>query len=612
MLPSTKPPPALNHSSRKRQRTDEEWQGASATRDEGDQTQSTSDDEDDEGDEDEDDAEDSPLSDAFESVSTSPEDSTGRQTPPRDWYIPVGGKLPSPEGEVLGHCKGHVIDREAIRQDFYSLMGGATRHTKELSGVLFDRWGNQKPEFSRHVAKSQGVWGKELDKGPILLIESIYVHQRHRRNGVGRRLVYAIWLEALVRKKDLEFVLVRSRLTDARGNQLVTNTATPQHMEMEKDVDAFWTTLGFRRVGSTAFLGFTSNPSHLSKRLPASYPGYTVDWRRPYCLNHSQTFKNQEYPYSPSVRKQTDEQTLEITQRRIDEIDNDDPRWKVVDRHGNTIIHIMAVDKPKTLGWLLTVPWLKSEHLRRNLEGETPSQYCRSLWELWRLGRDQNYEPILDAEVFEGYPRCAMACMTAFMSKKPQGVKKKQMRFGCTCGNCIAGFLSPRVADTLIHYADKEFVTLKRLDRKKRPTQRDVSVPDNLEWVHYLPVELTEKVLNSKEMRQGFIKTLHYIAVALRMAQLPTTKAILYHAEIRDSSAVKSYIGGAGMVKAALDMCLDYAIVENGFTGDGTHHRDYEKDFERFPECRNDHEYQLVRQQWLKAEQRTYRNLVRR
>lgn len=68
-----------------------------------------------------------------------------------------------------------------------------TRETHDLAFDLFDRYGRLNTEFYEHdINKGTGVWGKELDRGDLLLFEEIRVDAAHRRRGIGAKLVNAI------------------------------------------------------------------------------------------------------------------------------------------------------------------------------------------------------------------------------------------------------------------------------------------------------------------------------------------------------------------------------------------------------------------------------------
>ena len=73
-------------------------------------------------------------------------------------------------------CVAHSINRKPITAKFYTDMEELSQDFADLAFNLFDRWGYVKDDFLYHpVKKGTGIWGEELNRGKILLIQSLTV-----------------------------------------------------------------------------------------------------------------------------------------------------------------------------------------------------------------------------------------------------------------------------------------------------------------------------------------------------------------------------------------------------------------------------------------------------
>lgn len=80
-----------------------------------------------------------------------------------------------------------------MRGDFYAEIEQPSPETSMLGLNLFDRYGRLRSEFTTHpIMKGTGVWSQELDRGDVLPIEEIFVHQPYRRQKLGQKMVGAL------------------------------------------------------------------------------------------------------------------------------------------------------------------------------------------------------------------------------------------------------------------------------------------------------------------------------------------------------------------------------------------------------------------------------------
>ena len=109
---------------------------------------------------------------------------------------------------AIANMVAQYTNRESIRANFYLHIEEPTQDLCDLAFDLFGHWGCVKDEFLHHPIKSEtGDWGKELDRGEIILFEYITVDKEFRRQGIGKKLdqdlLSKVWPEPPKVKNDL-------------------------------------------------------------------------------------------------------------------------------------------------------------------------------------------------------------------------------------------------------------------------------------------------------------------------------------------------------------------------------------------------------------------------
>lgn len=157
-----------------------------------------------------------------------------------------------------------------------------TRETCDLAFELFDKYGRVQRDYINHaVRKETGVWGAELDRGDLLFIEKFSVQKNWQRKGLGTRLFDAVLEKAQQKIHSSEppiFVVVRPGFLHAQVCAEVTagkiddenNVAHLHHLRSE----AFWRSLGFRRIGTSAWFALANTHEHPSRQLAANHDWY--------------------------------------------------------------------------------------------------------------------------------------------------------------------------------------------------------------------------------------------------------------------------------------------------------------------------------------------------
>nr|XP_001402421.2 hypothetical protein ANI_1_156174 [Aspergillus niger CBS 513.88] len=95
------------------------------------------------------------------------------------------------DGVVVATALARYIHREAMRSEFWEKMEVPSEETCDVAFHVFDRYGTVKAKYKDHpVQKGTGVWGNELDHGPLFLIENLHITTLNlRRKGLGQKIV---------------------------------------------------------------------------------------------------------------------------------------------------------------------------------------------------------------------------------------------------------------------------------------------------------------------------------------------------------------------------------------------------------------------------------------
>lgn len=526
----------------------------------------------------------------------------------------------------IGSCTAQLIRRETIRAAFWTEMDQPTQETQNLAFDLFDRYGRLNPELYEHdVNKGTGVWGKELDHGDILLIDILQVDAAHRRCGIGRKLVSAILEKARKKVSDEVgfFAIARpgflwSELKLLRGNPEELNEAQDA---AEKRALALFRSMGFRRIGTSSWLAWTDSPDHPSRQLAISedwnYPDDRTD-NAPLSDELLQTFQRL---FDAEVEAA---ECIEELTRTFPE-DFEDERWQITDQTGNTLLHIASVSwKPEVVSFLVSkVPRLTA---LRNRPGHTPLETLQDQLERVRTRRCLGDLCYVTSDKFQGFNAPSIACLAALEHTRPfdlsslsqrqieviaaatdeeisglrgelevAGIRKTlRYKYGCTCGQCIGGFLSPRMRFALLCVAETQHYELNLF-------MDDDSGPTWVAWNGYsllhLPERVRENMKTNKSMRRGFTNMFDHFAGCLRKGIWPTKAAVLrlYRDDASEWPPVtRSYLERGGTVAAVANAIFEQAMGQDEWAGDGNHRECSAEDIDALVACRNDHEFGFV------------------
>ena len=504
-----------------------------------------------------------------------------------------------------------MIRRDKIRGTFWGSMEDACRETGSFAVDLFDRYGRLRKDLQEHpIRKGTGVWGPGLDQDDLLLFSELAVKAPWRRQQIGSNMVGAILNEA--RLKTRSFVAFVSPYVSP-DDVVVGKEEERSRIEAEalRAAERFWRSLGFRRVGISSWLAFTDYTNYASRELAASddcdAPEVTGDFTK-FTNNMAAAINSFMNPVVPGSKRHRQIHVEKMAQR-----------WPLIpDSTGNTILH-SAVNgaRPDAIARILPIcPELADV---RNALGYTPLE-----WALFRLETERTLEfagpfTIHTSDFFEGFGQKDIACLAALKQVKVSDVSKMteediagvwatggaadkspkaetiratfRIKYGCTCGQCIGGFLSPRMVLALRSAAEAIHVQLTA--EINAGTWKVLSG----DAMRHLPRSARKAMKESASMKRGFINMYDHFVWCLNGKQLPTERNVLalYNRGLRESPPeTETYLQRGGTVAAVGTSVFEAAMAWDDAAGNGTHYEYHAREVFQSAECRNDEEFSFV------------------
>jgi len=528
------------------------------------------------------------------------------------WLEPIDAEMTSTstldergEPKNVAHCKAKLIRRGKIHDDFYAEMEQPSRETSMLAFDLFDRYGRLRPEFKTHpIIRGTGVWGQEIDRGDILLIEEIFVNQACRRQQLGRKMVEAIL--ALVRPKTRSFVaFVRPNLLtlhdiELEWDSLQSEAAKDETEDRERDrAVMFYRSLGFRRVGSTIWFAMACDNEHPSRKL-ASTEDFDPS-RPPLTALHS-LFPFQQISDPPlsafdqmlSRQPRQDPDYLSVLHDCMKENGSADACWPSKDKYGNTVLHLAAaIFDSACVEWILNQDFGTSLLQSRNHRGETPLELLQFKLEKLRTQRCINAFTASISDEFKGHNENAVRCLILLKRlDHPELGALQQIFGGCTCGQCLEGFLSPR----MLHALRTQASTGCNMDSDIHKVAGPEWVSSNYGSLNYLPSRVRSNLNTNKSMRQGFVKVWKHIATCLERREVPSERNVLDI--VKDTKewppTTRNFLQRGGTVEPVFLAICKQAMEEDEWTRHDLYVETCGEDIADLPEFRNDLEFAYV------------------
>ena len=510
--------------------------------------------------------------------------------------------------------------------------------TCKVAFNVFDRYGTVKAKYKDHpVQRGTGVWGIELDHGPLFLIEEIRVTALDlRRKGLGRQIVSLLLKKAnqysLDDKPDCETADIYNGsneiferawtlhaltgpgyLTTDIQSHLVGRSAEERLMTQAQHQIAameFWRSCGFRRIGASLYFAFSFDPQHPSHALEADSD---FDPRS----SHAEDLENEELRLIYEADHFTEVEELKMEKLRDalplhhaaltltdEELQDfffthvDDPiGWNRVTNLEATLLHLTACAlKPMSTQWLLeNIHYSDSWKAARDIDGYTPLEALQEKLEKMRTQGEYGLYRILDvSDQFTGNPETAVRCLSLLLGEDASNLNEACIKYGCTCGECVGGFLSARMMSALIFQGELTYDFM----------QRDID--DGRCWVKFndwklehLDPDVRHNLETNKSIRKGLVNMFQIAAECLEAKQVPTAQNLECWSNDRREwpPNTKNFLRRAGAqmgCRAVLRRMFDAAKDEDEKAGNRLLKCISGNELSHLPRCRNDHEFEFV------------------
>jgi GNAT superfamily N-acetyltransferase len=549
-----------------------------------------------------------------------------------DWLETVNARC-TVDGRDIGRALGRFIDREAIRKTFWENMDMGSDSTAELAFGVFDRWGYLQPLYKTHPAqRGTGVWD-DLDHGMLFLIEDAHVDSSYRRKGLGRVMIAALlekakkhatysgqgpddFMEKIHGSEESQrlsklhaLVIPHATERDAKLQfQEEMNSAEEQERELDEQalgsITSFWRAVGFRRVGASQCLAFSFDPEHPSHKISASEDFDVVaqlvdDGTKDVGEDEMQcserdTSARKKLPLHCAVVTLDDAECVKFFERFKQNHHPDDLEQQ--DSFGNNPLHVAACQiKPLSMKWILdNITEGQQWKQGRNLGGFTPFEALRELLEVARTRLVEGSTVLNVSDQFEGFSNDAVTCLSLVEDDANKigmlpAFHNLQLRYGCTCGKCLGGFMSPRMKLVLGRQAEAMSARLALGMRR------------GSEWcklhartISYLAPEVQEALEDDRVLRWLIKRIFLQVGISLRADVVPRKTAIMAAVcggQCWTARRKRDVADNIGSVLAAI---FSEAQSKDAKAGDGTVEEFLGVELAELKSCRNDHEFSFV------------------
>lgn len=491
----------------------------------------------------------------------------------------------------IADCKAYLIRRKRFAETFWDYMEEPEHELAELAFELFDRFGCLQPKFKDHpIKRGSGVWKDELNDGDILLIGEIRVCRYNRRNGIGSKLAHAI-LE-LTAKKSRGFYAVTSpemTITEVEHEGDSHNDSNDGQSEKLRINNAlqFWRRLGFRRIGSSRWLGYTPDRNH---------PSHKIDPEQDFDLPSSKpsSFTLEMDSLAMALPTIDDTECLTRLKNIFVDIHLNDIIWEARNDNGDTLLHLVSCSsKIESTRWLMHSNPKLCHAL--NADGSTPLDALEESTNQKRRVDQYLSNRTNISDRFSGYDQATIFCFALLKGLTPERLSEAEisrLKFGCTCESCLGGFLSPQLRDMLIFTAE---TTFDFIYTDGVSLDSPAWCEENEDLFRDLPEHIIQSFAVNKEMIIGFSMLWNHLISCLRKNMLPTEANILLL--VRNANEwpnhSRNFLQNGGTVSSVATTLFRKTMEQEEFYGqvyedvdNGVPHN--------LPSCQNDREFGLV------------------
>ncbi|KAL4877391.1 hypothetical protein BJY04DRAFT_209984 [Aspergillus karnatakaensis] len=518
------------------------------------------------------------------------------------------------EGKPIGYALARFIYRGLITADFWGKMDEPSHDLEQIAWILFTRYGFLQEKFKSHpVHRGTGAWGSELDDGPLLIIEHVHITDREwRRKGLGRAMVRQLFVDEKKYSEDSSKALEDTspelvalnygsiaqyrKLSTVHAilrSGWLTSDVEPQHVGKSKaqiieinhqavnTAISFFRSLGFRRIGSSSCFGYLFDANHSTKLIPSDKDfdpqeePLDDEEDEPVTSDHFSRFEmkhlieeralsalRKNFPLHHAATTLSDLECVEYLKWAATE---DDIDFSQVDRTHRTLLHALALHlKPKSVRCLIAhVDAAASWKTVRDLHGDSPLDVLKGFLEDLRTKRQFPMMNVHVSDSFRGF----------LLPRWNPGLSTSRLKFGCTCGQCIGGFLSPRMKLALLYEARElhDFLSWNIDDGRLWVLFNDI-------WIRYVADD---------SLRQGYENIFSRMRECLESNTAPSIENILQAVDqdVEWPPVTRNYLERTGAVpgvRAALLCIFNYF------------QKVYATEYSALSACRNDREFKFV------------------
>ncbi|KAL0961304.1 hypothetical protein HGRIS_006263 [Hohenbuehelia grisea] len=521
-------------------------------------------------------------------------------------------------GHPIATLTGVLINRHACLGQFFSIMDAESQELLDFAVGLFDNHLKLRPWLKNEGPhRGTSCWGTELERGNLLYVQEIQVKEKFRHLGVGSWTLQKLCASKYVKKDDYIYCWPAPIVTGYHHSLGSNSTEL-------KQLSNFFRKNNFRRIGLTQFFAYSPNKDHPSRRIsPSDDVDPSKTWVDPIpaglnislfdpvaaqALRETQDARIKKYYLHVAIEEDKTKAIIST----ITKFHSQDPDCiHVQDDFGFFPVHIAVMsenyDALKTLVSLGIRDALDSRDNTRNL---TPREILSK-----NLLRQRDKTDI-DLQPWGGYRRTLL--LMRVLMKRAMGevvempdddyvLKKK---WGCTCDQCLEGWLSPRMSYRLKAEAESMAEHLASITAGKNPQEL---VPVGVIQMSGALSHIPKKYWKSLQyiFATGYRVILLAIAGSLTKGLVPSVPCVFNRLSDvpEDRLAAKHFLqrGSGGTVDRALD-CIVFLARLGAFAAgnkydrwegemriDGSSSSEAATAWRALPTCTNDLEFRMVR-----------------
>ncbi|KIJ65695.1 hypothetical protein HYDPIDRAFT_39613 [Hydnomerulius pinastri MD-312] len=544
--------------------------------------------------------------------------------------------LNHPVAGNIGELEAVMIIRFRAGDTLFEVLDAESDELMRLGTVVLDKFGLVRPWLiDNEFHKGTGCWGTEMNanKGPMVYITEMNVIPEHRDKGVGSEM-----LKQLINSEHLmEHGFVVCWPAPDLNRHLPVSEA---QFQTEQDrVNHFFRLNGFRRIGRTQFFAYSPDPSHPSHSL--SIESDLDPEPNPWGGQPPAAFD----PFNPPAPEVlpalhaaiANNKTPFITQRIQAAFAADPMSLSEQDRHGLRPVYIAAAaENLPAVRALLSLGVQEDLSKRDNADLMTPLERCAKTM---RSSRDLAESILGDWDGYSDESLLVKAALKRAMGHEMPSTDEeylRQKKYGCSCGRCVGGWLSPKMQFRLKADADFVYDTASMNLMSVYPAFRSREVLSPMEATTEMSLDYIPRYLFPhlyKTFYKGNLAVFKGISLVLGRSGLqsanhsnllatciPTPAAVLATLEndgwfdYFDTQAVRFYLQRGGRVEYALDAIThrskEMSSLGDGdfdamWDGSGIHAAENSEDeasetsqlWRSLPHCNNDLEFGMVRRQ---------------